>query len=940
MNLPWQGISTAKMAAQGVILADQFSIMRNSSQNFEPALTWLKENRSTVLLHSCNGFCSFVIVYEKALTMSDDSRGTLLPRDSAEFTSLPAGQRQLGPYRLLRELGRGAMGTVYEAEHVKLKRSVALKVLPEELAASADLYARFQREMEAIGRLEHPNIVLATDAGQFDGVCFIAMQLIEGVDLSKIIEERGRLSVAEACEIVRQVALGLNEIQMHGMIHRDIKPSNLLLASNGEVKILDLGIASLRHTSEVSDSLTRTGGFLGTPDYIAPEQIINQGPIDIRVDIYSLGCTFYHLLSGQAPFAGSQYNSFPAKLLGHAEHAPETLSNLGVTVPSEVTTVLNRMLAKDREHRFETPAAVAAALEPFCDAKSVDDLAAAYGTSSKVRGKGVVKRSDRGQDSTGWKLPKRHWTLPGALAVGTASMIFAIAAWSGLSAYHKNSVVQTASQQSLLAHQRRTSDKQTEASIKISADVERLQTSGTAIAENTNSIAEATKELHETVVEISQSNQTVADNTEKIALTLEQMQADFSRMLTHLNEDPQTPSEWYANAILYAQSGNSLKSRKAYLKFFSFDLNVIDPFQNFASSLRLLEGVAGAREVFSKIPGDRTLPARRLVEISLQPSELRRELLQTLISEQSEFGPAYYALSETYGAGDDLETSLSLHDKFAKKKALESYLSAYENGHVLRHYLDQSQVKFALEPAERTLNNFRGVTQELLDNPLQLDAHYLVDHFLVTIHFADGAQNAGYRLTTADEFIPIAPPPKVPAGLLSSIAGAHTEQILAKQKLITVAQIKLPGSVSKSLIEVKYDDLNAVPRGPFHLEFNPEPIKLENAFHFLRARGGNDNGGFASNDWVEIKAGWSADEPTEIWFTGLLTLSWRAVKEIRYGVNSETPNRNLTVPRGEYGSETQSQFYTTVSESVRFVTLQVTFVDGQTTPILRYEASQ
>jgi len=516
------------------------------------------------------------------------------------------------------------MGVVYEAQHTQLGRRVALKVLPPELADSPDCYARFQREMQAIGQLEHPNIVLATDAGQVGGVCFIAMQLIRGVDLSKVLSDKGNLTVGQACEVVRQVALGLHEIDSHGIIHRDIKPSNLLLAGNGEVKILDLGIASLRPGSSLGDKLTMTGDVLGTPDYVAPEQIVNQGPLDIRADIYSLGCTLYRLLCGHAQFSGPQYNSFPAKLLGHAEHAPEPLDD-ALEVPPKVLEVMSSMMAKDREERIQRPIDLVEALAPFCDADSLDNVASEYGESNQARGRGAFaedaraiphKGADRKKRAGRFRRHRRNGRNPLAAVVAiVALMLLSYAGWHLLGSGNGGSKIAQELQQppSPAIEQLSTPNAEPVAASENAVEPDSDATKATvAIAENTRTIADEAKKLNSAATEVVDSNKSVAQNTERIALTLEQMQGQFSEVVEKVYADPQTPPEWYANALLHAKSGNQLEARRAYLRFFAFDLNVIDPYMNFAALLRVQEGTAGALQTFLAIPGDTNLPARSL----------------------------------------------------------------------------------------------------------------------------------------------------------------------------------------------------------------------------------------------------------------------------------------------------------------------------------------
>jgi serine/threonine protein kinase len=272
---------------------------------------------------------------------------------------------RLREYQLLEKLGQGGMGTLYKALHSRLKRVVALKVLPPERMHDGAAVARFQREMEAIGRLNHPHIVRATDAGEVDGTHFLVMDFIEGQTLGQLVQACGPLSVAEACELVRQVALGLQHVHEHGLVHRDVKPSNLLLSADGQVKVLDLGLALLKEEDAEAAELTATGQVMGTFDYMAPEQFGDTHTVDIRADIYSLGCTLYFLLAGKAPFSGPAYANRLSKMRAHADAPAPPIRERRGDVPAGLAAVLARMLAKEPSDRFATPAEVAAALVPF-----------------------------------------------------------------------------------------------------------------------------------------------------------------------------------------------------------------------------------------------------------------------------------------------------------------------------------------------------------------------------------------------------------------------------------------------------------------------------------------------------------------------------------------------------------------------------------------------
>ena len=276
-------------------------------------------------------------------------------------------------YRLLAKLGQGGMGSVYKALHVDLDKVVALKVLPQDRLTDEAAIARFRREMKAVGKLSHPNIVQATDAGEEDGMHYLVMELVDGIDLSKFVRQNGPLPVADACELIRQAAEGLEHASEHGLVHRDIKPSNLMLTRDGSVKILDLGLALLAGPQATDTSeLTATGQVMGTIDYMAPEQGSDTHSVDNRADAYSLGATLYKLLTGRAPFEGPRYNSPIKKLNALANTDPERVDTIRNSIPRELADLVQQMLSKSPEDRPSTPIEVARLLEPFARSADLD----------------------------------------------------------------------------------------------------------------------------------------------------------------------------------------------------------------------------------------------------------------------------------------------------------------------------------------------------------------------------------------------------------------------------------------------------------------------------------------------------------------------------------------------------------------------------------------
>jgi hypothetical protein len=299
----------------------------------------------------------------------DSSRGqaTADPRVGASPPAQPsppglAPGLILGDYQLQDRIGWGGMGAVYRALHLRLGREVALKVIAPPYLSSEEVMARFYREMRAVGKLDHPYLVRATDARQVGDWHLLVMELLEGIDLGRLMARLGPLSVADACEMVRQVAEGLEHMHEHGIVHRDIKPSNLMLIRGGTIKVLDLGVARLQE--EVADGITPSHLAMGTPDYMAPEQAGDPRAVTPRSDLYSLGCTLYHLLAGQPPFHGS--GSPFRKLLGHQQAPIPPLRPRRPDLPEGLAGVLDRMLAKEPAARPGSAREVAESLRPWC----------------------------------------------------------------------------------------------------------------------------------------------------------------------------------------------------------------------------------------------------------------------------------------------------------------------------------------------------------------------------------------------------------------------------------------------------------------------------------------------------------------------------------------------------------------------------------------------
>ena len=286
--------------------------------------------------------------------------------------------RKVGPYELLRPIGAGAVGDVFEARHALLKTRVAIKLLKERHSGDKVARQRFFREIESIGKLDDPYIVRPYDAGEVDGTLFLAMEFVDGENVEALARRLGPMPVADSCEIVRQAAFGLQHVHDCGLVHRDLKPSNLLMSKTG-IKIADLGLALLVRGEQIEERLTGVHTVLGTADYMAPEQVEGSHEVDIRADLYSLGCTLFRLLTGHPPFAMPGNSSPVKKMWAHASLPIPDVQQFRPDVPPELAAIVEKLMAKNRNDRFAQPKDLAEALGPFCLEPDLPSLMLPFG---------------------------------------------------------------------------------------------------------------------------------------------------------------------------------------------------------------------------------------------------------------------------------------------------------------------------------------------------------------------------------------------------------------------------------------------------------------------------------------------------------------------------------------------------------------------------------
>ncbi len=290
----------------------------------------------------------------------------------------------LGSYRLLRPLGKGGMGAVFLAQHEMMRRQCAIKVLPQtQIDKHSSVLERFYVEAQAVASLDHQNIVRAYDVSKEvkdnKEIHYLVMEFVEGQDAQAMVQETGPLDYVKAAEIIRQTANGLTHAHENGLIHRDIKPANLIINRQNVVKILDLGMARL--IAEGASESDADEKIIGTVDYMSPEQALESEDLDHRADIYSLGCTFYFLLTGRPPFGEG---TLPQRIMKHQTQNPPPISQYRAGAPEELDAICRRMMAKKPEDRYPTAADVALALAPWSAPSGGDPAADASADGARA----------------------------------------------------------------------------------------------------------------------------------------------------------------------------------------------------------------------------------------------------------------------------------------------------------------------------------------------------------------------------------------------------------------------------------------------------------------------------------------------------------------------------------------------------------------------------
>ena len=316
-----------------------------------------------------------------AAPLGEGGDAATLPKQFFATGTIPLGS-ELGHFKITKYIGGGGMGRVYEAIDKALDRKVAIKVLPRQRAQDAASVARFLNEARSAARLNHEHIAQVYFCGEEHGIPFIAFEYVQGINIRAYVERSGVIPLPKAINFLLQIAGALAHAAMHGVTHRDVKPSNILITQQGKAKLIDMGLARLLRPSDPTEDLTVSGVTLGTFDYISPEQARDPRLADVRSDIYSLGCTFFFMLTGQPPFPEG---TVLQKLLKHQGDEPPDVRTFVPGIPAEVVAVVQKMMAKDPANRFQTPDELIAVLVGIAES---------------------IGLQPTGPDKTDWVMPK------------------------------------------------------------------------------------------------------------------------------------------------------------------------------------------------------------------------------------------------------------------------------------------------------------------------------------------------------------------------------------------------------------------------------------------------------------------------------------------------------------------------------------------------------
>ena len=808
---------------------------------------------------------------------------------------------RLGPYLIQELLGKGAMGEVFVAFHEKLKRKVALKVLPPFFNKSQMRIERFTREMAAVGRLDHPNVVRATDAGEEGGCQYIAMEYVHGADLQQLIGKGETLDVPIACEIIRQASMGLQHIRENDLVHRDIKPSNLMVTKEGVVKILDLGIARLRSDDELG-TLTAEGGLMGTPDFIAPEQVTDCGCVDIRADIYSLGCTLYRLLAGNAPFDRPEYGTNMAKVIAHTQQTPECISKIVPDLPADLVKTIRRMMARDPKNRFQEPNQVVAAMCKWADATALPELVAqqigedAPSMSGSPQTAGL--KAERISKLSFFKKFPQVAVIGAPIALGLVVALFAARRVRLTRGVAKAIPVTNVSSETtnaiepLAAEQDRSPVPNTQQPT-IAANGNPLE----LIAHNSGVTATATTEINSAVKNIDRSTLEISKTLKTLESSVRDLADEPLTAEDQLITDPKNDGEVYHNAKTLSRLGRNTEARASYVKLIKSGSPYVDVHQSFQEFAMGQLGLAGTRRIYDKHISIRNPTVAVAISMLLEPNEKRARLTR-FVNKNPEFAPGIYELSKSLQNEDQ-----TLAEKERELQLLKKVLRLHGEGLFLVHFLDKSAAGRSLQEIATRIRTLESKSQNAEPVRIAFLRHRRV--WSANLQIAEPAAEIWYSLDGVD--------------FTTTGEGRFFDQRIGK--VAPRSLFSFPVKNPPNIIHVKYKDANGDQQGPFEIPFNAQQEAENDLQKKLKA---------TKYHWVAFGGG---DNSNRIYFTTLMGFR-TLIEQVRYGAGVDQPNRTHHLP--DNLSDAQ-RLYTSIPDDADYVVVQLEFKDGRESEIVRID---
>ena len=808
-------------------------------------------------------------------------------------------------YKLIRKLGEGGFGVVFLASHKSFpSRRYALKLIRPDRLSTPELVSRFAKEIQAMGDLDHSNVVYATDAGEWKGIQYLAMDYVDGLALDRLVDSSS-LSIADACELMRQAAVGMQHVHEMGRTHRDIKPSNLMLDMNGTVRILDLGLAKLREDVESEqDQLTAAGQMMGTPDYMAPEQWEDSSAVDIRADIYSLGCSLFCLLAGQAPF--SENKSAIAKMRAHTSQEPPKIAELRDGISEDVVQVVRACLEKNRDARFAEPAELAEALAPFARTADLSKLLTSSGysvvppeiadQSTAVEAvladstvvateKSVSGQIDSTPESDHTEKPSLRMQVgmesgrrPGcSLSVSLGFLAVLLIGLPVLYFGKFGNVPEIAPTDALVIRDRHVANQ---------------------IAKNTGRIADTSEKIEK--------------NTARVAGAVEKATEDFAQLSKAGGtiENPVAPFEFYHNARIYELRGDYAAARRSYLGYFQFNEEKLDPYLRYLAFLKVQEGPEGARDTYAVVAGRAKGFIPGYASALLWDRDRRVELLEEFKKAQPDFAAVYYHLSLEYSA---VRLGIqSIADRQSEKQYLEKFFEQDKAGQFVKFFIDHEMVTAWRDDATKRLEVANSVYGKMLENPVNLTWMNSNAGWHGYIAIAEPAQEIWWKTADMTDFR----------------KNPKTQNIDQRTgKLRPSPSIPLPIKQPAITVEVKYIDRTGAERGPFKFDFKPKVSQMANEIRIL---------GMLRNAWISYR---DYDGKLLVYFTTLMS-SRGALTRIEYGIDKDVPDQEWEFPEWDMpGSALITEdvpTYRAIPKETRFITVRLNFKDGTRTDVVKY----